>query len=142
MKYITQYNRFIKENYGENPSINWELINTARDLALEYLDEGYKLCYKVYEINKYQSFIILEGSFSHDRDFFEWNRFDKNELIDSEKLSYSFYFAKIKIEYLSDSSYLRIKNACRLIVSELSDFYPDEKIINVSGYSKAKSANE
>jgi hypothetical protein len=80
MKYISQYNRFIKESYGENPSINWDLINTAKDLSLEYLDEGYKLCYKVYEINKYQSFItgkpfvtILEGSFSHDRDFFEWN---------------------------------------------------------------------
>jgi len=47
MKRIKQYNRFIKESYGENPSINWDLLNTARDLALEYLDEGFILHYYI-----------------------------------------------------------------------------------------------
>jgi hypothetical protein len=134
MKYISQYNRFIKESYGENPSINWELLNTAKDLSLEYLDEGYKLCYKVYEINKYQSFIILEGSFSHDRDFFEWNglSFDKNELIDSEKLSYTFWFVRpdclSEYGHRKDDLYLRMANYYKLIVSQLREIYPDEKI--------------
>ena len=134
MKYISQYNRFIKESYGENPSINWDLLNTARDLSLEYLDEGYKLCYKVYEINKYQSFIILEGSFSHDRDFFEWNSlsFDKNELIDSEKLSYTFWFVRpdrlSEYGHRKDDLYLIMVNYYNLIVSQLREIYPDEKI--------------
>jgi len=32
MKYINFFDKFINESYGDNPSINWELISMAKDL--------------------------------------------------------------------------------------------------------------
>ena len=142
MKHIKQFYRFIKESYGENPSINWELINTAKDLSLEYLDEGYKLCYAVYE-NELVSLaggvggrwypsetiskVVVKGNFSHDGDEFEWNEYDFYEPDPvNYELSYTFWF--VRPNRLSDDLYLRMANSYKLIISQLREIYPDEKI--------------
>jgi hypothetical protein len=143
VKHIKQFYRFIKESYGENPSINWDIINTAKDLSLEYLDEGYKLCYRVYENelvslaggvggrwrpSEIISKLVVEGNFSHDGDKFEWNEYDfyEPDPIDSKKLSYIFWF--VRPNRLSDDLYLRMVNSYKLIISQLREIYPDEKI--------------
>ena len=47
MRYLKAYKLFESENYLHNESINWELINDAKDLSLDNLDEGLSLEYKV-----------------------------------------------------------------------------------------------
>ena len=47
MKYLKPYKIFESESYLDNESINWDLINDAKDLALDNLDEGLSLEYKV-----------------------------------------------------------------------------------------------
>lgn len=128
MKHISRFNQFIVEGYGYNQSINWNLINTAKELALEYLDEGLSLRYTVYykrpdtPLSQFHRlanpFEVLEGRFSHDGDTFDWNspHYSEDEILDSKKLHYTFWFP-LGNEELTDS-----------LISQLKEIYPNENI--------------
>jgi hypothetical protein len=117
MKHIRRFNQFIVEGYGTNQSINWDLINTAKELTLDYLDEGISLRYIVYyKPETSTTFDVLEGRFSHDGDTFDWNYYDKNAIIDSEDLFYIFWLP-LATSDINDS-----------LRSHLREIYPNENI--------------
>jgi len=133
MKHINRFNQFIKESYGINPSINWDLINTAKELALEYLDEGNSLRYMVYykpnlseTVKRYGASIgVLDGTFSHEGDTFDWNEgyFDEDEVFDSENLIYIIWLPTIEEN----------KKINDLLTFQLREIYPNENI-NVQSF--------
>lgn len=128
MKHVRRFNQFIVEGYGTNQSINWDLINTAKELALEYLDKGMSLRYIVYykqpdtPLSQFHRlanpFEVLEGRFSHDGDTFDWNspHYSEDEILDSKKLHYTFWFP-LGNEELNAS-----------LLSQLKEIYPNENI--------------
>jgi hypothetical protein len=130
MKYINFFDKFINESYGDNPSINWELISMAKDLSLDYLDEGFRLRYNVnYQNKPYMPYEVLEGCFSHDGDpwyaqgdTFEWTSYvDENETLDFRNLYYNFWFIKPNAQVKSNEIQQQV-------ISKLREIYPDEMI--------------
>jgi hypothetical protein len=124
MKHINKFNQFIIESYGHNQSINWDLINTAKELALEYLDEGNSLRYMVYykqpDTPTPGPFEVLDGTFSHNGDTFDWNEayFDVDEVFDSENLFYIIWLPTIEEN----------KKINDLLTFQLREIYPNENI--------------
>jgi hypothetical protein len=125
MNHLKGYSQFlIRESYKDNPSINWYLIQTAKDLALDYLDDGYELkytvCYYQGQTKDLKETIfkrsgkrthtgkglfgrkirenhdVLYGVYSHDEDLIQWQNdfFAEDEILRSSNLSY--YFRLIK----------------------------------------------
>ena len=133
MKYVSRFNKFIKESYGSNPSINWELIDTAKDLALEHLDEGlnikYSVWYKEPESETPGPFKVLEGKFSHDGDdyiWYEW-QFEEDEILNSENIYYNFCLSN----NTRAATYKEIQNLYKSeheLINHLREVYPSEKI--------------
>ena len=84
MKYLKPYKIFESESYLDNESINWDLINDAKDLALDYLDGGLELEYKI----DYNGLTVLSGVYSHNKDKQTWSgsKFENNVELDNEKL--------------------------------------------------------
>ena len=80
--------------------INWNLIQTAKDLSLEYLDEGNELRIDVVvteNINRaftYEDilFDVYQETFSHNQDDIKWGKYfsKKINIINSKPLSYRF----------------------------------------------------
>ena len=152
MKYVIKFNEFIKESYESNTSINWELIDMAKELALDSLDEGLQLSYYVrtlperdyreksrktemedtyrrgFEVavglrQESDEFTVLEGKFSHDFDQCFWNEyFDENKPINSI-LYYSFWVTSEE-----DRSIMDMANRTNDIVTQLKEIYPIDKI--------------
>lgn len=122
MKYLIKYSLFENnQSYLDNNSINWVLINTAKDLALEHIDEGLSLEYKVDYI-KGGLKPIIDGEYSHDKDKLDWKWNDRTDL-EEEYISYSFFFNKIDnyIDYVEQSEEL---------IDTLRVMYPDVKLTN------------
>ena len=80
--------------------INWNLIQTAKDLSLDYLDEGNELRIDVVvteNINHtftYEDilFDVYQEAFSHNQDDIKWGKYfsKKINIINSKPLSYRF----------------------------------------------------
>jgi len=80
--------------------INWDLIQTAKDLSLDYLDEGNQLRIDVVvteNINRaftYEDilFDVYQETFSHNQDDIKWGKYfsKKINIINSKPLSYRF----------------------------------------------------
>ena len=80
--------------------INWDLIQTAKDLSLDYLDEGNELRIDVVvteNINRaftYEDilFDVYQETFSHNQDDIKWGKYflKKINIINSKPLSYRF----------------------------------------------------
>ena len=90
MKHIKTYKIF-ESAWGKNPSINWELIQLAKDIALEYLDEELTLHWIVY----FDDFFVVDGRYNHEEDTIEWHdRFCEEDYIikDKNRLVYCFYY--------------------------------------------------
>jgi hypothetical protein len=133
MKYIINYKKFNEnksESYLENSSINWDIIQTAKDIALEYIDDGLEL---EFSVDYYQPgtstpgpFLVIGGVFSQKEDSIEWNKshFDEDEILDKDNIVYSFYYDKLdnyKIDYNS------FKDLTIQLNNRLVEMYPDEK---------------
>lgn len=134
MKYITKYKAFNEnssEDYLNNKTINWDLIESAKDLALENLDEGYELewtvdCYDQESENKWRRYLVVAGVFDHNRNDVYWREnYDQDHIFDKDDLIYDFYFSRTEYGKTSYS----IGDARRL-TKELNDrlieMYPDE----------------
>ena len=76
MRYLKSYKLFEskEESYLDNTSINWEVINSAKDLALEYLDNGSELEFNIdYKLSGNQ-FVVLNSLYSHEKEDLSWKK--------------------------------------------------------------------
>ena len=131
MKYIKTFNENNSESYLENQSINWDLIQTAKDLALENLDDGYELewtvdYYDQESENKWERYLVVAGVFDHNQDNVYWREnYEQDHIFDKDDLIYDFYFSRTeygKTSYsVGESNQLTTKLNNRLI-----EMYPDE----------------
>jgi hypothetical protein len=134
MKYIKTFNENNSESYLENQSINWDLIQTAKDLALENLDEGYELewtvdYYDQESENKWKrnrQNLVVAGVFDHNQDNVYWREnYEQDHIFDKDDLIYDFYFSRTEYGKTSYSV-----GEARKLTTKLNDrlieMYPDE----------------
>jgi hypothetical protein len=124
MRYLKAYKLFESENYLHNESINWELINDAKDLSLDNLDEGLSLEYKVDYIKGGLKPIII-GYYSHEKDKLNW-KWGKTTLKE-DYISYSFFFNKGGILI---NNYVDYVEQSEELINTLKIMYPDVKLTN------------
>ncbi len=134
MKYLKNYklfefqiSRFDESDVNDvfEAYINWKLIEDAKDMALEYIDDGMSLGVEISYINHY----VYHIRYNHKETYSEWISDSFNNLtegpyelepIDRNKIIYQFYLEKDDgmIDKESDKELeLRVKEA-----------YPDENI--------------
>ncbi len=122
MKYLIEYNLFESNNesYLNNTSIDWEVINTAKDLALEHLDAGLELEYKL----DYNKLTVLSGRYSHIKDKETWSgsKFKYDVELDSDKLIYCFYYNK-------NGDYVNYGDLSKELTNTLKEIYPYLNIV-------------
>jgi hypothetical protein len=127
--------------------INWELIQTAKDVSLDYLDEKHGLFLAIQTFVKsdekkptvgflpdnsgdFINYLVYSCIFSHSSNTKEYTRFfpKKMEIVKSksEEIGYCFWFASSKGE--RDLEYIDSSNG--EIFDRLSGMFPDEYIIN------------
>ena len=75
-------------------SINFELIDTLKDLSMDYIDEGVFLTIYVYSTSKQpkRDFLVYYESFTSNDNFKEFSKFYKHDmdLLDPSNLKYRF----------------------------------------------------
>ena len=126
MKYLRGINETtIKSKEIFSKFINWDLINDAKELAIEFLDDGYTLSIKVgYQLNKYSHNGVIDIyrlSYSHYNDYNDWNLdviYPNN--LDMNKIVYEI-FMNIEKEDLNN------------ICDTLNRLHPEYKVEQPSG---------
>lgn len=133
MRYLSKYKSFKEsssESYLNNKTINWDLIESAKDLALENLDEGYELEWTVdcvwIENRILKRYLVVAGVFDHNRNNVYWSEtYDQDHIFDKDNLIYDFYLSRTeygKTSYsVGDANKLTKELNGRLI-----EMYPDE----------------
>ena len=138
MKYLKTYKLFesnkptgLDINDVFEPYINWNLIDDAKDMSLEYLDEDMVLFLDIIYDDKYEIYYM---SFSSYVNFSRWRRsyltedsLYKLKPIDKSKLIYQFY--------LTNKYGLYDISASKELVSRIKEAYPNE---NVDIYKRIK----
>lgn len=124
--------------------INWKLIQMAKDLSLEYLDEGNELKIKVIatetktQLRRYlrinrlgNKIFVYNEIFSHEEDNIIWNKYfpNKMNIVKNGFLAYEF-----TIQPQRESRNWGIKawepEMTRELSSKLIEMFPDETIVN------------
>jgi len=99
--------------------INFDLIETAKDLSLEYLDSGMRLIVYVF----ISEILVFTEIFSHDRESCEYPKYFKNRLdIIKESSSVSYVIR------LDDKNYYYQSKTSKELASKIGEYFPDEKI--------------
>jgi hypothetical protein len=99
--------------------INFDLIETAKDLSLEYLDSGMRLIIYVF----ISEILVFTEIFSHDRESCEYSKYFKNKLDiikESDNVSY--------VIRLDDKNYYYQSKTSKELASKIGEYFPDEKI--------------
>jgi hypothetical protein len=99
--------------------INFDLIETAKDLSLEYLDSGMRLIVYVF----ISEILVFTEIFSHDRESCEYPKYFKNRLdiiTGSSSVSY--------VIRLDDKNYYYQSKTSKELASKIGEYFPDEKI--------------
>jgi hypothetical protein len=128
MNYLIRYKSFNESFKYISDSINWELIQTAKDLALEYLDEGFRLRYSVnwhhHKLNVSDPLLVLTGAFSHDED--SMRILVKDELFKNGHLKYPVWLTIANSSEPSDywSQHDKIKKYEKELISRIEELYP------------------
>lgn len=117
--------------------INWKLIQMAKDLSLDYLDEGNELKIKVMatEIKTHlmigNKIFVYDETFSHGENNITWNKYfpNKMNIVKNGFLAYEF-----TIQPQRESKNWGIKawepEMTRELSSKLIEMFPDETIVN------------
>ena len=117
--------------------INWKLIQMAKDLSLDYLDEGNELKIKVITTETKTHLMIgnkifvYNEIFSHEEDNITWNKYfpNKMNIVKNGFLTYEF-----TIQPQRESKNWGIKawepEMTRELSSKLIEMFPDETIVN------------
>jgi hypothetical protein len=99
--------------------INFDLIETAKDLSLEYLDSGMRLIVYVF----ISEILVFTEIFSHDRESCEYPKYFKNRLdiiTGSSSVSY--------VIRLDDKNFYYQSKTSKELASKVGEYFPDEKI--------------
>lgn len=128
MKYLKKYKLFerFEESDTQNvfePYVNWDMIETLKDMSLEYLDEGMTLTLEIIYLDK--SFYFMK--YNHEKLNSSWNcTFDdltegpyELEPIKPNYITYKFYLIKIGKTTVKSGHELR---------SRMKEAYPNENI--------------
>ena len=145
MRYLKTYKLFeSKSEFGVNSSINWDCIQTAKDISLEYMDEYpveliWSTAYisdkgEMYKGN-IAKYAICDGSFNikNNTDEIHWyENFDIDQLINENQIEYDFYFSSTLVRFnVYGHNGKKSKEILDEINKELRDkikqFYPDLK---------------
>lgn len=136
MKYLKKYKLFerFEESDTQNvfePYVNWDMIETLKDMSLEYLDDGMTLKLEIIYLNQFiaydfdRSFYFMK--YNHGKLNSSWNcTFDdltegpyELEPIKPNYITYKFYLIKIGEITVKSTHELR---------SRMKDAYPNENI--------------
>lgn len=116
MKYIKTY-----ESYNVD-GINWDLIQDAKDIALEYLDEYYVFNY--YIMSEDDSKMFYGGVLSHDKKkdvtFFKYN---------GESVKYKILMTNGGKPF--DKNLKNLKKETDEVINRLRSIYPNENIVGL-----------
>ena len=130
MRYLKRFNES-NSDYLDNTTINWELIQTAKEIALEQLDEGYELewtvdCYDQESENKWRRYLVVAGVFDHKQDKVHWGEnYDEDHIFDKGNLIYDFYYSRT--EYgKTNYSVGDARKLTKELNERLLEMYPDE----------------
>lgn len=130
MKHITKYKVFESESHIDE--IDFDMINDAKDMALEYLDMGYTLEIDVccgiientvnvdkkrYDPNPHSKGIIYSLKYSHDEEKTKWYK----ETGDYNLIMYYFIIYKEK-----EGEYTENSDKSFEIVSRIMEAYPNK----------------
>ena len=115
-KYWLYSEPFVKEN------INWKLIETTKDLSLDYLDDGCRLIIYVF----ISDILVYTDLSSHSRSSNKWSRYFKKNIdiiSNSNDISYKIRLDSKKNNYLSDES--------KELSLSVKDYFPNEELMVV-----------
>jgi len=106
------------------PLVNWELIADAKDLSLDYLDNGCWLSiYIKYKFDNRADSVIYTESFSHDNSIKCWQ---PCYILNVDKRNLVYYF---KLYHLNRSNnFGKFDDEIGEIISILKEMHPDENI--------------
>jgi len=119
MKIVDRYWLSTKEIVEKK--INWELIETAKDISLDYLDLGYRLCIYVF----IDDILCYTQIFSHVDNSEKWPKYFTNKINtirNSNQLEYMVRLDKNGILHSGNSKELH---------SQLELYHPTEKIKSI-----------
>ena len=133
MKYLKRFN---ESNITDNKSIDWDFISDVKELALEYIDEGWTLSWGVEcktTLNRtitslanrkvFRTLTVVSGLYNHNENTTDWGYdYDKDEDFSDDELSYQFYFSRT--EGLDMSTIRGILN--KEFRNKLSEMFPDK----------------
>ena len=137
LKQVNKFWKSCRETVGDK--VNWSMIEMAKDLSFEYLDEGMCLVIQVLvneekDINQLQEFdpsynqvYIEEFSHNESKNYKKWNRYfpKKMNVIESGLLEYRFTLKYVK----TDQSISNLQMYNSEFKSDLSKMFPGEVII-------------
>jgi hypothetical protein len=126
MKYLKRFN---ESNITDNKSIDWDFISDVKELALEYIDEGWTLSWGVecktslVRPKEYRTLTVVSGLYNHNENTTDWGYdYDKDEDFSDDELSYQFYFSRT--EGLDMSTIRGILN--KEFRNKLREMFPDK----------------
>ena len=125
MKYLNSYKLYegvlSKEEVEQiyTPIINWDLINDAKDMSLEYLDNGAQIVIGVIDVCLNT---IYYEEFSHLLNNKLWYR--TNDGMSHSQLTYKFMVFNRK----ENSNVIIWRDDCKELIDRLRRAYPKEKI--------------
>lgn len=140
MKYLKRYRLF--ESDEEKSYIDWNIIESAKDLSLEHLDDGLELEFNVdYHIDR-NTLNILNGQYSHKNDVLNWGKKfihiqAKDPNPNRGNIIYCFYFNK-------NGNCVEYADLSRDLNNTLRDMYPNLNIIDdrFEGYPNVQALRQ
>ena len=118
MRYLKSINEHNKDYF--NDLINWEMIADAKELSLDYLDQG--MLFSIYVLNGGRQ--VYREHYSHDPNEVEKVWVDNDYKLD---IQYKFFLSEhVKGDYIRPTPISH--EARNMLVDELKKMYPDEKI--------------
>jgi len=130
-KYLLSCEPFVKQ------IINFDLVETTKDLSLDYLDDGYYLNIQVL-VEDFQNgtrHLVYSESFSHDFNNKEYKKFfpvNTKFIKESKELVYRFTFSFDRSRQSLMRSYLsNTEKMNEELKDKLEEMFPDENIITL-----------
>ena len=127
MKNIKLYEDFVNSEVVFKHDINFDLINDAKELSLDYLDEGLKLYIGVVYISKVDTsgekdFYVYVERFSHSQNTKNWYNLNISVPISVDNIYYRF------IVYNDNVDYEEFPDKIMDLVEILTKMYPEYEI--------------
>jgi hypothetical protein len=130
MKYLKSYNLFENAHDLFRNEINYDLIQDLKDVALDYIDDGYKLIYyvSIYDRKSNKYVHLFTGEFSHDIDGIHSN---DSDIFFNIKVTNYLKNLKSSFKYeivLKSDKYMYPNIVEERFIEQIAKMYPNEEI--------------